>query len=55
MHSPALLDTLMRMEAAGIDLVVAKGAVDLMRKSATRAASQLVAHCVKHAGDGFGR
>lgn len=54
-ESPALLTSLLRMEEAGIDLLVAKGAADLARKHLAKAASQLSAHCVKHAGDGFGK
>lgn len=54
-ESPALLGVLLKMEKAGIDLPVAKGAADLARRALAKTASQLGAHCVYYAGKGFGR
>lgn len=53
-ESPALLGVFLRMERAGIDLAVAKGASDLVRANLNKLAAALVKHYVKHAGDGFG-
>ena len=54
-ESPAMLTLLLKMEKAGIDLDVAKGAADLARKNLAKTASQLGYHYTKHAGKGFGR
>jgi DNA-binding transcriptional MerR regulator len=54
-ESPALLNAFLRMEKSGIDLAVAKGSADLVRKHLAKLASAMVEQYVKHAGDGFGR
>ncbi len=54
-QSPALVKAFVEMEAAGIDMDVAKGAVDLARKHLSRLAVALAKHYVYHAGDGFGK
>jgi len=53
--SPSLIQTLLQLEAAGIDLEVAKQAADLTRKHLARLATALGKHYIKYAGSGFGR
>ena len=53
--SPALLEIGIRLEAAGVDLEVAIGAADIMRRRLHRAAEELVPFFAEHAGRGFGR
>jgi DNA-binding transcriptional MerR regulator len=53
--SMTLIQTLLKMEAAGIDLEVAKQAVDLTRQHLSRLANALGKHYLKNAGTGFGR
>jgi DNA-binding transcriptional MerR regulator len=53
--SPALIAACLKMEGAGIDLEVAKEAIDLSAKHLQKLARVLSDHYVKHAGDGFGR
>jgi DNA-binding transcriptional MerR regulator len=52
--SPGLLDVALRLEAAGVELRLAVASAALMRKHLRRAADDLVAHFLRHAGE-FGR
>jgi len=54
-RSPALLDIAVRLERAGVDLEIAFGASEIMRKRISRAAEELVPYFAEHAGRGFGR
>lgn len=51
---PGLVQTLLKMDAAGIELGVAHHAVVLAEKHLGRLASEITSHYLKHAGDGFG-
>ncbi|MCO4746010.1 MAG: MerR family transcriptional regulator [Proteobacteria bacterium] len=51
--SPNLLQTVLRMDSAGIELAVAEGAAALARKHLGKLASELTRHFLDHAGDGF--
>ena len=53
--SPALLETILRMNSAGVELEVAREGVDIARRHLSRLARELVEHCYAHAGEGFGR
>lgn len=52
--SPTLLRSFLTMEAAGIDLRVAKAAADIARRHLGRMADELAEHYARHAGEGFG-
>jgi len=54
-HSPALLQVGLRLEAAGVDLETAVGAAAILRKYLSRAAGELTSYFYKRIGDGFGR
>ena len=54
-RSPGLLQVVLRMEAAGIDLEVASDGLSILEKHAARAASDLADFYFKRARDGFGR
>jgi DNA-binding transcriptional MerR regulator len=54
-HSPALLQVALRLDAAGIDLPTGVGAANLLRKHLRRAASELTEFFYKRIGAGFGR
>ncbi len=54
-RSPALLEIAVRLERAGVDLEIAFGASEIMRKRISRAADELVPYFAEHAGRGFGR
>ncbi|TNE89393.1 MAG: MerR family transcriptional regulator [Deltaproteobacteria bacterium] len=51
---PGLLQTLLKMDAAGIELAVAHQAVVLAEKHTGRLASEITEHFLRYAGDGFG-
>lgn len=53
--STTLIQTLLKMEAAGIDLDVSKQAADITRKHMANLTYALGRHYVKNAGIGFGR
>jgi hypothetical protein len=53
--SPALLQTAMRLEAAGVDIETAAGGAAILRKHLQRAASDLADYFFDHAVEGFGR
>lgn len=54
-RSPGLLQQALQLEAAGIDLETAAGGLDIIRKHAARAASDLAKYFFKQAAKGFGR
>jgi DNA-binding transcriptional MerR regulator len=54
-HSPALLQVALRLDAAGIDFETAAGASDILRKHLRRATSELTEFFYKRIGVGFGR
>jgi DNA-binding transcriptional MerR regulator len=54
-HSPALLQVALRLDAAGIDFETATGASDILRKHLRRATSELTEFFYKRIGAGFGR
>lgn len=49
--SPALLDVIMRLERAGIDLEVSAGAARLLRRHLSRAATEVSRHVLAHLAD----
>jgi DNA-binding transcriptional MerR regulator len=51
--SPALLQVVLALSEAGIDIETAAGALELLRKQERRAADELVNHLVRRAGKGF--
>lgn len=53
--SPTLLHLAARLEAAGLDLEIARGASDLLRKHLGRAAHDLATYFFEHAREGFGK
>lgn len=53
--SPGLLQVVMRLESAGIELEVAADGLGILKKHAARAASDLADFYYKRARDGFGR
>jgi DNA-binding transcriptional MerR regulator len=53
--SPALLQVALRLDAAGVDLDIARGAESILRKHLSRAAEDLAKYFFDHAQDGFGR
>lgn len=52
--SPGLLQTLLKMDTAGIELGLAHAAAELARKHLGRLASEMTEQFLKAAGDGFG-
>jgi DNA-binding transcriptional MerR regulator len=54
-HSPALLQVALRLQAAGIDLPTGVGAAAILRKHLSRATEELTSYFYKRIGDGFGR
>jgi len=54
-HSPALLQVGLRLEAAGIDFETGVGAAELLRKHLGRAADDLTSYFYRRVGAGFGR
>jgi len=54
-HSPALLQVGMRLEAAGVDFETGVGAAQILRKHLQRATADLTAYFFKRIGEGFGR
>jgi DNA-binding transcriptional MerR regulator len=54
-HSPALLQVALRLEAAGIDFDTGVGAAALLRKHLSRATADLTDFFYKRIGAGFGR
>jgi DNA-binding transcriptional MerR regulator len=54
-HSPALLQVALRLEAAGIDLPTGVGASQILRKHLSRATAELTSYFYKRIGEGFGR
>lgn len=52
--SPALVQTVLQLDAAGVDMETAIRAVDLSRKHLGKLAGDLGAHFVTNAGHGFG-
>ena len=54
-HSPALLQVALRLEAAGIDLPTGVGAAQILRKHLARATDELTTYFYKRVGQGFGR
>lgn len=52
--SPGLLQTLLKMDAAGIELEVAHTAAQLAKKHLGRLASEMTEYLLKNAGNGFG-
>lgn len=55
LRSPALLAVALRLESAGVDLEIARGAEAILRKHLSRAAEELGKYFFDHARDGFGR
>lgn len=55
LKSPALLSVAMRLDGAGVDLEIARGAEAILRKHLGRAAEELGKYFFDHANDGFGR
>jgi DNA-binding transcriptional MerR regulator len=55
LKSPALLSVAMRLNAAGVDVEIARGAEQILRKQLSRAADELAKYFFEHARDGFGR
>jgi len=53
--SPSMIQTLVKMDAAGIDVDVAKQAADITRKHLAKLTYALGKHYIKNAGVGFGR
>jgi DNA-binding transcriptional MerR regulator len=53
-RSPALLHAAMKLEAAGVDLAVAAGAAEIMRKHVARLASDVAAYFFARVGEGLG-
>lgn len=53
--SPRLLGIALALEKAGIDLHMAAGGADIIRKHIQKAAAELADYYLKHAGRGFGR
>jgi DNA-binding transcriptional MerR regulator len=54
-HSPALLQVALRLEAAGIDFQTGVGASQILRKHLSRATAELTDYFYKRIGQGFGR
>lgn len=54
-HSPALFQVALRLEAAGIDFETGVGASAILRKYLGRAAGELTSFFYKRIGEGFGR
>jgi DNA-binding transcriptional MerR regulator len=54
-HTPALLEVAVKLEAAGLDLEITHGAAEILRKHLGRAAGELAEHFLEHAREGFGR
>ncbi|MSP63604.1 MAG: MerR family transcriptional regulator [Myxococcales bacterium] len=54
-HSPALLQVGLRLEAAGVDFETGAGAAAILRKHLGRAAAELSLYFQKRVGAGFGR
>ncbi|MDB4970828.1 MAG: putative transcription regulator protein [Myxococcales bacterium] len=54
-HSPALLQVALRLDAAGIDFATGVGASDILRKHLRRATADLTDFFYKRIGAGFGR
>src|SRR5262245_1373017 len=54
-HSPALLQVGLRLEAAGVDLETGVGASEILRKHLRRAAGELTEYFYRRIGEGFGR
>lgn len=54
-QSPGLLDIIIELERAGVDIETASGAGDILRRRLTKAAKELVEHFSKRIGEGFGR
>ncbi len=52
LHSPALLSVAMKLEAAGVDLEVAVGSSEIIRKHAAKIANDLTEYFVDRATDG---
>lgn len=55
LRSPALLAIALRLEAAGVDLEIARGAEAILRKHLSRTAADLSKYFFEHAREGFGR
>lgn len=55
LRSPALLSVAMRLDGAGVDLEIARGAEAILRKHLGRAADELGKYFFEHAREGFGR
>lgn len=55
LKSPALLAIAMKLESAGVDLEIARGAEAILRKHLSRAAEDLAKYFFEHAREGFGR
>ena len=55
LRSPALLAIALRLEAAGVDLEIARGAETILRKHLSRTAADLSKYFFEHAREGFGR
>jgi len=55
LKSPALLSVAMRLDTAGVDLEIARGAEAILRKHMAKAADELARFFFEHARDGFGR
>ncbi|NCG18654.1 MAG: MerR family transcriptional regulator [Rhodobacterales bacterium] len=53
--SPTLVQSMLQMEAAGIDLDIAQQAAEITRKHLGKLGAALGKHYIKHAGAGFGR
>ena len=54
-HSPALFQVALRLEAAGVDFETGVGASAILHKYLSRAAQDLTSYFYKRTGDGFGR
>lgn len=53
-RSPALLHAAMKLEATGVDLTVASGAAEIMRKHLARLASDVASYFFARVGEGLG-
>jgi DNA-binding transcriptional MerR regulator len=53
--SPRIVEVVLRLRAAGIDVDTAIGALDVLRKQSRRTAEELVSYLLKRTGKGFAR
>ncbi len=55
LRSPALLSVALKLDAAGVDLDIARGGEAILRKHLSRAAEDVARYFFEHAREGFGR